>query len=543
MAGPAYVQEPTVQYLHQVLDELARGYLQIPQFQRGFVWSDEQRLELLRSIQSGIPIGSVLVWRTELTSLRSVTSIGPHQLPTKPPTAVGLRSYLLDGLQRLSTLYGCLRPLAPGADPSFHGQDGEETSWRVAYDLRDEDFEILERDQVPQPTQLLLPLLLDSVGLLRFQRTLGVLDDATTLIERSDALAETFRTYKLPVVPLVTSDLATATRTFVRINRQGTAMSELHMVRALTWTDAFDLVEELEAVSERLHSKLRWGLLAPEWILKVCKALCGLHLDTENPEATARTLKSSPGLLAQAEEALTRAIEWLREVAGIPGLAVLPYEMQLLMIAMAIPELGPVPTSYKQMSPVASRRLYAWFWDTTYTERFSGISGYQMRAMLDGVRLLGQGETWTPKGRQKAPNFELPPKLFTTLARNRTAAVRLAALQPLDHRGARIDAPEQLEAQGVAALAPLSPSLKTLAGRIFVPRHGAEQLLARLLSDVHSLPQKVLDSHAIDEDSASALVNGDLEKFEQARAKALARLEEAFYREARAALEFEHDEA
>ena len=540
MAGPAYVQEPTVQYLHQVLEELARGYLQIPQFQRGFVWTDEQRLELLRSIQSGIPIGSVLVWRTEITSLRPVTAIGPHHLPSKPPTAVGLRSYLLDGLQRLSTLYGCLRPLAPGVDPTFTGEDGAETSWRVAYDLRSEDFEILRGHQVPQPTHLPLPLLLDSVGLLRFQRTLSALPDANSFIERSDALAETFRTYKIPVVPLVTSDLATATRTFERINRQGTPMSELHMVRALTWTSTFDLVEALEEVSERLHSKLGWGLLEPEWILKVCKVLAGLDFDTENPEDTARKLAQEPGvLLARAEQALAQSIRWLREVAGVPGLEVLPYQMQLLMIAGAFAEPSKTPTLDIILNPW--RGLYAWLWETTYTERFSGITGYQMHAMLEGVRILRRGERWSAKGRRKAPNFKLPPRVNSTWARNRTAAIRLAALRPLDHRGQPIDAAEQLAAQGIAAMVPLSPSLKTLAGRIFVPRDSIE-LLMRLSQDVHSLPQEVLTSHAIDEASAAALARGDLEGFEQARAQEISRLEEAFYRETQAGFEVDDEE-
>ncbi len=532
MGGPAYVQEPTVQYLHQVLEELARGYLQIPQFQRGFVWTDEQRLELLRSIQAGIPIGSLLVWRTELTSLRSIDTIGLHRLPTKPPAA-GLRSYLLDGLQRVSTLYGCLRSLPPGADPKFEGEDGEETSWRVAYELRSEEFEILKEGELQKPTHLLLPLLLDSVALLRFQRTLSALPDVEALIQRSDALAETFRSYKIPLVPLVTSDLATATRTFERINRQGTPMSELHMVRALTWTSEFDLVEELEAISERLHSNLRWGLLEPEWILKVCKALADIDVDTENPEKTASVLREAPKeLLAIAEISLGRAMMWLQDLAGIPGLQVLPYYMQLVMVAAAIP-MGHV-------NDKGLRHLRTWFWETTYTERFSGITGYQTRAMIDGVCKLANGESWSPKGKKKPPNFKLPTRLNANWARNRTAAIRLAALAPLDHEGHPIDAAEQLATQGVGALVPISSDLKTLAGRIFLPRDNIE-LLTLLRQDVKRVSQEVLASHAIDEAATAALARGDLVAFEQARARTLADLEEVFYRGTQAGYEPDED--
>lgn len=535
MAGPAYVQEPTVQYLHQVLEELARGYLQIPEFQRGFVWSDDQRLELLRSIQAGIPIGSLLVWRTELTSLRSIGTIGPHPLPRNPPAA-GLRSYLLDGLQRVSTLFGCLRPLPNRADPTFETEDGKETSWRVAYELRSQEFEILKAGPQQKPTHLLLPLLLNSVALLRFQRTLANEPDADELIQRSDALAETFRTYKIPLVPLVTSDLATATRTFERINRQGTPMSELHMVRALTWTSSFDLIQELQELAERLNHQLRWGTLEPEWILKTCKAIAGIDFDTENPEETAKALGNNPAeLLGRTEAALSQGITWLRHVAGVPGLQVLPYGMQLVMVAAALCDRPGLEEILEFHRDVFSRRLRAWFWETTYTERFSGITGYQTHAMLKGVYKLSTGGAWSPKGKKRTANFKLPNKLNSTWARNRTAAIRLAALAPLDHLGHQIDAAEQLTTQGVAASVPLDPTLKTLAGRVFLPSDNVE-LLTRLLQNAESLPREVLHSHAIEDEAATALAAGDLPGFERARAKTIARIEEAFYLETQADL-------
>src|SRR5882757_4534370 len=142
MAAPAYVTDPTVLYLHQLLEELAKGYLQIPQFQRDFVWTDEQRLELLQSVRSGIPIGSILVWRTGITVLKTVHRIGPHDLPEPVPSPTSARSYLLDGLQRMSTLFGCLRPLAPGGSPFVEAEDGRQTSWLVGFDLITEQFQI-----------------------------------------------------------------------------------------------------------------------------------------------------------------------------------------------------------------------------------------------------------------------------------------------------------------------------------------------------------------------------------------------------------------
>ncbi len=48
MSAPYYQSEPQIQYLYQLLRDIARGELRIPRFQRPFIWDNEQRLELWR---------------------------------------------------------------------------------------------------------------------------------------------------------------------------------------------------------------------------------------------------------------------------------------------------------------------------------------------------------------------------------------------------------------------------------------------------------------------------------------------------------------
>jgi hypothetical protein len=57
-------------------------------------------------------------------------------------------------------------------------------------------------------------VLLDSLALLKFQRTLK--DEK--LIEKTNQLSNTFRNYKIVVVPIATDDLEYATTVFRRIN-------------------------------------------------------------------------------------------------------------------------------------------------------------------------------------------------------------------------------------------------------------------------------------------------------------------------------------
>ena len=62
--SPSYVSQPQVTDLVKLLSDVRAGHIQVPRFQRPFVWDDDRRLELMRSLRAGIPIGSLLVWRT-----------------------------------------------------------------------------------------------------------------------------------------------------------------------------------------------------------------------------------------------------------------------------------------------------------------------------------------------------------------------------------------------------------------------------------------------------------------------------------------------
>ncbi len=519
MSGPAYVSDPTVLYLHQLLEELAKGFLQIPRFQRRFVWSDEQRLELLQSIKDGIPIGSILVWRTGITALKTVREIGPHSLPTPVPSPTSSRSYLLDGLQRLSTLYGCLRVLPSDTSSFVLDDDGNEVSWRVGYDLSTEQFKILNRDVLESPTWLPLTRLLDSIRLLQFQRGLASREDAELLIQRADALAETFRSYKLPVVPVVTEDLTTATRTFERVNRQGTRMSELHMVRALTWSDEFDLEESLSSVSDRL-AEVGWESLEPEWILKVCKAGLGIDVSVEAPDDSSRALAARPTAIDESSESLMRAAQWLALHCNIRSPRIVPYRMQIVMLAEVL-RLCPSPDD------VTTDRLKYWFWDTTYLERFSGITGGQSGSMLEALRRVAGGAPYEMKVKERNPKFELPTIFNPNWVRVKTIALRLASLRPRDLDGVEVDAVQQLASEGAGALVPLAPTTRGSAGRMFVKPES--KLRQQLLEHATSVSPDVLATHAIPLEAARALESGDTALFLRLRGEEIRRLEAAFF--------------
>ena len=131
--------------LRSLLEDVQRGHIRVPRFQRPFVWTDEQRLELLQSVRDNMPIGSLLVWRTIKFKLASFPRVGPHVIPRIAESAPSTGwQYLLDGHQRVSTLLGLLLPpnvVTPASDLfDEEEEDEEDIDWDIQYDLLAQEF-------------------------------------------------------------------------------------------------------------------------------------------------------------------------------------------------------------------------------------------------------------------------------------------------------------------------------------------------------------------------------------------------------------------
>ena len=104
-ATPPKDPQPSVDRIDELARRVLSGDILLPKFQREFIWTRQQVLDLLDSIASNYPIGSILLWqsRQELTSENRIADL-TIDLP-KPDYPV---NYLLDGQQRLSTICGAI---------------------------------------------------------------------------------------------------------------------------------------------------------------------------------------------------------------------------------------------------------------------------------------------------------------------------------------------------------------------------------------------------------------------------------------------------
>jgi hypothetical protein len=87
-----------------ILDHIDLGHIALPEFQRGYVWNREQVRALMNSLYRGYPIGSLLVW---VTQTEGAATKGSGEI------APGIVKLLLDGQQRITSLFGIVRGKAP----------------------------------------------------------------------------------------------------------------------------------------------------------------------------------------------------------------------------------------------------------------------------------------------------------------------------------------------------------------------------------------------------------------------------------------------
>lgn len=110
-----------------ILSSIDVGGIALPEFQRGYVWNRDQVRSLMHSLYRRYPVGSLLVWVTRAES---------EQSRGDGPLSTGAVRLLLDGQQRVTTLYGIIR----GKPPQFF--EGTEQAFKNLYfHLGEEAFE------------------------------------------------------------------------------------------------------------------------------------------------------------------------------------------------------------------------------------------------------------------------------------------------------------------------------------------------------------------------------------------------------------------
>jgi len=376
--------------LKELLAEINNRTAVLPDFQRDFVWEPGATQELIVSIASNYPAGSIL----RVRDAKRVFAV--REFEGAPPLDGAKHTFLvLDGQQRLTSLYQAfygagehryfldLRKLTDGADfeeAIFHVR--ATTKWVKAH----EDFTV-------QAKELLLPLSVLTAGAGGFgqwgrkvARQLAdkeriALEDALVGIE--EKWIQVIDDYHFPVVTLSDQTEADALCTiFETLNRTGVKLSVFELLTARFWPQNI----KLRALWEKAlveHPVIADFEVDPYYVLQ------GISLASRK----APSCKRSDVLNMAASDisdwwdkvvlGLATGLEILRDDCKVMLPKWVPYQTMLPPLAAILARAG----SPKSAEAGAQREmLKRWFWCAVFGQAYEGAPN--SKSAKDVVEIL-----------------------------------------------------------------------------------------------------------------------------------------------------------
>lgn len=213
--------------VRELLDEVARGEVLLPEIQRAYVWKGPQVAKLIDSLYHEYPSGQLLLWDTgQLPMTKQLSGVAQFSGQTNARPKV-----VLDGQQRLTSLVLALAP--PGV------LNEERQPLRIYFHLETEDFErysskmkgdsrwVSVRDIITeQRHDIDILQAIESAGLAEMKSPQGrrYLDR----LQKVKRIGE----YKYPIEIFKSDDYEEVTELFVRINSGGTRLRAAELVLA-----------------------------------------------------------------------------------------------------------------------------------------------------------------------------------------------------------------------------------------------------------------------------------------------------------------------
>ena len=123
---------PDTRQVHELLAQIDRGEILLPEFQRGYVWRRDQVRGLVQSMYRRHPTGHLLIWKT----------YKPSRVRGAEASEEGSSLLLLDGQQRLTSLY----TLFEGKPPPFY--EGESLFFDLHFNVQTKEFRFYQKSQM-----------------------------------------------------------------------------------------------------------------------------------------------------------------------------------------------------------------------------------------------------------------------------------------------------------------------------------------------------------------------------------------------------------
>ena len=358
---------PNKKRLLGLLEDVAKGEIKIPVFQRDFVWNTKDMVDLFDSIFKGYPIGSLLLWQPE-TKFKVKDEFGPYNIIERKSNV----NYVLDGFQRISTLFGVL------TNPNNYEKDEnskELRKYQIYYNLENDEVTSLRSKKNKDSFVISLYKIADSFELL------DVLDEIkqknkdkyVEYHNKAKLLNKILLEYEIPYIEIKGGDIKSAVEIFSRVNSKGEDINTSYMLSALSYNPETGFILS-DSITEFTNSLAKYNFenLKSDIVLNcIASAACNKIYFDVNIEEIADEKSSSyidlEKIVDKCYVHVKAAVDFLYNNMYILDIRLLPYPMQLIFISEFF-RINPNPTIQE------INKLEKWFWYTTYTNYFTMYS-------------------------------------------------------------------------------------------------------------------------------------------------------------------------
>ncbi|MFM1816502.1 MAG: hypothetical protein RLZ98_3197 [Pseudomonadota bacterium] len=410
--------------LSKLLDEIVEGKIQLPDFQRGWVWDDEHIRSLLVSIARSFPIGAVMLLETG----------GEARFQVRPVEGVVLAKnrdperLILDGQQRLTSLTQVLKLTEPVTtrdekkrEIKRHYYINIEKALSGPGELEDAIIAVgedrMQRENFGRDIKLDLSTPAKEYESFHFPCDQILNSDAweeglnaaypdrfTQYMRFRNLVLKPFRSYQVPVIELKKETSKEAVcLVFEKVNTGGVQLSVFELVTASYAADGFNLRKDwfgLEGKKGR-HAKFAAKPLIKDTseteFLQGVSLLHTYELQQRDLKA-GKTGKEVTGVSAKREHVLAMPLEAYQQWAdrltagfleaeqflrhlGFHHPNFLPYRAQLVPLAATLTLIGD-----RWLEPQVQDKLARWYWCGVFGELYGSAS--ETRIALDLQHLI-----------------------------------------------------------------------------------------------------------------------------------------------------------
>jgi hypothetical protein len=402
--------------LKDLMRECHEGKLQLPDFQRGWVWDQDRIIDLLASISEGFPVGALMT-----LDASGEVAFAVRPVEGAPPASKPLEAYLLDGQQRMTSLYQSTSTRSPvltqtakkrparlhfyfdikaALNPNVARRDAivavpedrvvrENFGRDITLDLSTEEAEFAALhfpiDRIFEAQLWVQAALTWVLKDLESRK-----DHIAQINEFSSKIINNFADYQVPLITLgKDTSRAAVCLVFEKVNTGGKALDAFELVTAMYAGQKFRLRDDWKVRRDRL---LKQPILAGVEPVEFLQAISLLHTKALRTKAEAEG-RDPPAISATRNSLLQIPLSAYREYADrieqgyvtaakfLHGLKIfrardLPYQTQLVPLAAILAELGP-----NWENDAVRKLLSQWYWCGVFGELYG--SAVESRFALD----------------------------------------------------------------------------------------------------------------------------------------------------------------